>query len=78
MLTVNLPEALEAAITSAAERAGLSIDDYLTAVCADALSLQIDRSRLNSYLSGTRGVPHETANAWLEDLASGNRTSCPR
>jgi hypothetical protein len=78
MLTVVLPEALETAVTAAAHRTGLSIDDYLAAVCADALSLEIDRSRVDSYLSGTPAVSHDRARAWLTDLAAGNRTQCPR
>ncbi len=78
MLTVNLPEALESAVASAAERAGLTLDAYLTSVCADALSLEIDRSRVDSYLTGTQGVPHATAQLWLDELAAGKRTPCPR
>jgi hypothetical protein len=45
---------------------------------ADALSLEIDRARLDSCLAGTPAVPHETAQAWLSDLAVGRRTECPR
>ena len=78
MLTIVLPDALEAAVTAAAHRTGMSIDDYLAAVCADALSLEIDRARVDSYLAGTKMIPHERANSWLTDLAGGNRTECPR
>ncbi len=78
MLTIALPEALEAAVVEAARRSGQSVDDYLAAVCADALSLEVDRARLDSYLAGTQGVNHESARAWLADLAAGRRTECPR
>ena len=78
MFTVALPDALEAAVTAAAHRSGLTIDDYLAAVCADALSLEIDRARVDSYLSGTQAVSHERARSWLGDLAEGRRTECPR
>lgn len=78
MLTIALPNELESAVAAAARRTGLSIDDYLTSVCADALSLEIDRARVDSYLAGTEAISHERANAWLSDLAAGNRTECPR
>lgn len=78
MLNLSLPDALEAEVVAAAHRAGLTVDDYLAAVCADALSLEIDRARLDSYLSGTQAVSHETVRTWLDDLAVGNRTECPR
>lgn len=77
MLTVILPEALEAAVTAAARRTGLSIDDYLTVVCTDALSLEVDRSRVDSFLAGTPAISHERARAWLNDLAEGKRTESP-
>lgn len=78
MLTITLPEALESAVIDAARRSGLSVNDYVSALCADALSLEIDRARLDSYLAGTQGISHERAQGWLEDLAAGNRTDCPR
>jgi hypothetical protein len=78
MLTVALPDSLEVAIIAAARRSGQSVDEYLTAVCADALSLEIDRARVDSYLAGTPAVGHQQARAWLEDLAAGNRTAYPR
>ena len=78
MLTVVLPEALETAVTAAARRTGLSIDDYLTVVCAEALSLEIDRTRVDSFLAGTPAISHDRARSWLTDLAEGNRTECPR
>lgn len=78
MLTVALPEALEAAVIAAARRSGQTLDDYLTAVCADALSLEIDRARVDSYLAGTKAVSHDEARAWLNDLAAGKRSECPR
>ena len=78
MLTVVLPDDLETAIKAAARRNGLSIDDYLAAVCADALSLEIDRARVDSYLSGTPAITHDRVRTWLTDLAEGNRTECPR
>jgi hypothetical protein len=77
MLTVVLPDALETAVAAAAHRTGLSIDDYLTAVCADALSLEIDRTRVDSFLAGTSAISHDRARSWLTDLAEGNRTECP-
>jgi len=77
MLTVALPDALESAVVAAAKRLGLSLDDYLAAVCADALSLEIDRARVDSYLAGTAPVSHKDARAWLADLAEGHRTECP-
>ena len=78
MLTVVLPDALETAVTAAARRTGLSIDDYLTAVCAEALSLEIDRARVDSFLAGTSAISHDRARSWLTELAEGNRTECPR
>jgi len=78
VFTVVLPDALETAVAAAAHRTGLSIDDYLAAVCADALSLEIDRARLDSFLAGTPAISHERARSWLADLAQGNRTECPR
>ena len=77
MLTVALPEALETAVTAAAHRTGQSISEYLTAVCAEALSLEVDRARVDSYLSGTLAISHDRARSWLTDLAEGNRTECP-
>jgi hypothetical protein len=55
MLTVARPEALETAMVEVARRSGQSVDDYLAAVCADALSLEIDRARLDSSLAGYSG-----------------------
>lgn len=78
MLTIDLPDTLETAITAAARRTGLSISDYLAAVCADALSLEVDRARVDSYLSGTLAISHDRARSWLTDLAAGSRTECPR
>ena len=78
MLTVVLPDAVETAVIAAAQRAGQTVDDYLAVVCADALSLEIDRARLDAYLEGTPGVSHARARAWLMDLSAGNRTECPR
>ncbi|WP_226377224.1 MULTISPECIES: hypothetical protein [Burkholderia] len=78
MLTVALPVELEAAIVTAAHRSGQSVDEYVATVCADALSLEMDRARLDSYLSGTPAVQHDRVRAWLTELASGNRTECPR
>ena len=48
MLNVALPDALETAVLAAARRSGQSVDEYLAAVCAEALSLEIDRARLDS------------------------------
>lgn len=78
MLTVELPDGLETAVITAARRAGQSVDQYVAGVFADALSVEIDRARLDSYLSGTPGVSHERARAWLADLAAGTRSECPR
>ena len=78
MLTVSLTDTLESAVIAAAHRAGMTADDYVAAICADALSLEIDRARLDSDFAGTPAVPHETAQAWLSDLAAGQRTECPR
>jgi len=78
MLTIALPDVLETAVIAAAHRAGQSVDDYLAIVCTDSLSLEVDRARLDSYLTGIPGVAHENARTWLSDLAKGNRTECPR
>ncbi len=78
MLTITLPDVIETAVVAAAHRTGLSVDDYLTAICADALSLEIDRARVDSYLSGTLAISHDRAKLWLAGLAAGNRTECPR
>ncbi len=78
MLTLALPDALETAVIAAAQRAGQSTDEYVAAACADALSLDIDRARLDSYLAGTPGVSHDRAATWLAGLAAGQRGDCPR
>ncbi|MGA9991600.1 MAG: hypothetical protein WBP86_04620 [Thiobacillaceae bacterium] len=78
MFTISFSQQLESEIIAAARRAGMPLDEYLAIVCADALSLEIDRARLDSYLAGTPGVLHEKAQGWLADLAAGNRTECPR
>jgi hypothetical protein len=78
MLTVVLPAELETAVTAAAHRTGLTVDDYLAMACSDALALEVDRARVDSYLAGEPAVSHERARAWLMDLAVGNRTPCPR
>jgi hypothetical protein len=78
MLTIVLPENLESAVVAAARRSGQTVDDYLAAVCADALSLEVDRARRDSYLAGTPGVGHDRVRGWLADLSAGNRTECPR
>ena len=78
MLTVILPDEFEAAVIQAARRAGQSVDEFLAVICADSLSLEIDRARLDSYLAGTPAVSHDRARAWLADLAAGKRTECPR
>ena len=77
MLTVALPDELEAAVVTAAHRSGQSLDEYIAAVFADALSLEVDRARVDSYLSGVRGVEHERVRDWLADLANGKRTNAP-
>ena len=78
MLTIALPDVIETAVIAAAHRTGLSVDDYLTAICADALSLEIDRARVDSYLTGTLAISQERAKLWLANLVAGNRTECPR
>lgn len=55
MLTVSLTDMLESAVIAAAHRAGMTVDDYVAAACADALSLEIDRARLDSYLTNNGG-----------------------
>jgi len=75
---VALPDALEAAVIEAARHSSQSVDEYLAAVCADVLSLEIDRIRMDSYFAGTSAVSHEDAGAWLADLAAGHRTKYPR
>jgi hypothetical protein len=78
MLTVELPDVLEAAVMEAARRSGQSVSEYLTAACAGTPALEIDRARLDSYLAGTRAISHQRARVWLADLAAGNRTECPQ
>ncbi len=78
MLNIVLPEALENEVTAAAQRNGLSINEYMTVICSDALSLEIDRARVDSYLAGTPAISHERAKAWLADLSEGKRTECPK
>jgi len=77
MLTVALPDDLEAAVVTAAHRSGQSLEEYVASVFADALSLEVDRSRVDSYLSGVAGVAHERVRGWLDDLANGKRSQCP-
>jgi hypothetical protein len=78
MITVTLSDELEAEVIQAAGRKGLSLDDYLAEICKEALSVEVDRQRLQSYRDGTPGVSQERADAWLSDLAAGKRSECPR
>lgn len=78
MLTVTLPDELEAQMLAAASRKGLSVEEYLAVLCKEALSLEVDRERLRSYRSGTPGVSQDRADAWLSDLAAGKWSECPR
>jgi hypothetical protein len=55
MRTVELPDGLEAAAVMVARRAGQSVDEYVAAAFAHALSVEMDHARLNSSLSGTLG-----------------------
>ena len=77
MLTVTLPDELEAQMLAAASRKGLSVEEYLAVLCKEALSLEVDRERLRSYRSGTPGVSQDRADAWLSDLAAGKWSECP-
>jgi len=77
MLTIDLPEDLEAAVIEAARRHGHSVDSYLASICADALALEVDRARVAAFHAGTRAIDHTAACAWLADLAAGHRTVCP-
>jgi hypothetical protein len=76
MFGAALPDKLEAAVVSDASCSGpsVSVNEYVAAELADAPSLETDRSRLDSFLSGTPGVSHERARTWLSDLAAGQRT----
>lgn len=78
MITVQLSAEMEAAVIAAAGRHGQSVDDYLTTVCAEALLLEQDRARVQSYRDGEPAVSHQRADAWLAELAAGNRSACPR
>ncbi|SDG93245.1 MULTISPECIES: hypothetical protein [unclassified Duganella] len=78
MLTVTLPDELEAEMLAAASRKGLSVEEYLAVICKEALSLEVDRERLQSYQSGRPGVSQDRADAWLSDLAAGKWSECPR
>jgi hypothetical protein len=79
MITVTLSDELEAAVIEAASRKGLSLDDYVAVVCKEALSLEVDRQRLQAYRDGDLdGVSQERADAWLADLAAGKWSECPR
>jgi hypothetical protein len=78
MITISLSDELEAAVIEAASRKGLSVDDYLASICNEALSLEVDRQRLQSYLDGAPGISQERADAWLSDLAAGKWSECPR
>lgn len=79
MITLTLSDELEAAVIEAAGRKGLSVDDFIAAVCKDALSLEVDRQRLQAYRDGgVQGVSRERADAWLSDLAAGKWSECPR
>ncbi|HJV03045.1 MAG TPA: hypothetical protein VJ752_21080 [Burkholderiaceae bacterium] len=78
MITVQLSADLEAAVISAAGRHGLSVDAYLATVCTQALMLEQDRARVQSFVAGEPGVAHDRADAWLAELAAGKRSACPR
>lgn len=78
MITVQLSAEMEAAVIAAASRHGQSVDDYLTTVCAEALLLERDRARVQSYRDGEPAVSQQRADAWLAELAAGKRSACPR
>ena len=48
-----------------------------TVIFHEALSLELDRERLQSYLNGVLGVSQERADAWLSDLAAGKVERMP-
>lgn len=77
-MTITLPEPLEQSVRAAADRAGLTLDAYLAAVCEDALTLEIDRARLTAWRDGQPGVAHERAREWLATLAAGGSAPAPR
>lgn len=79
MITLTLSDELEAAVIEAAGRKGLSVDAFIAEICKDALSLEVDRQRLQAYRDGSApGVSQERADAWLSDLAAGKWSECPR
>ena len=79
MITLTMSDELEAAVIDAAGRKGLSVDGFIEAICKDALSLEVDRQRLQAYLDGdVEGVSQKRADAWLSDLAAGKWSACPR
>lgn len=70
MITLTMSDELEAAVIEAAGRKGSSVDDFIAAVCKDALSLEVDRQRSQAYRDGdVAGVSQKRADAWLSDLA---------
>lgn len=74
MITLTMSDELEAAVIEAAGRKGLSVDDFIASVCKDALSLEVDRQRLQAYLDGdVAGVSQKRADAWLANLAAAGR-----
>ena len=79
MITLTMSDELEAAVIEAAGRIGLSVGDFIAAACKDALSLEVDRQRLQAYRDGeVSGVSQERADTWLADLAAGKWSECPR
>ena len=80
MLAATLLAELETAVLATAHRTILSVDDYLAMACTDALALEVDRARVDSYLAGEPAVPHERAREWLMDLAQIHHSgySCQR
>ena len=79
MITLTMSDELEAAVIEADGRRGLSVEDFIAAVCKDALSLEVDRQRLQVYRDGAvTGVSQERADTWLSDLAAGKWSECPR
>ena len=57
----------------------VTLSDELEAavVSHEAVSLEIDRRRLQSYLNGAPGISQKCADAWLSQLAAGKWSAFP-
>lgn len=78
MLTITLPENIAQAVLAAANRQGVSVNQFVVDACSDVISLAEDRARVAAWENGAvSGVEHEKVDQWLAQLEQGVRDECP-